>query len=759
GGFILNLENAFDGSLNDTTTNTTITSNDTGIGNFSHVNLTFQINESLDTARIFFITAKNASDIPGSIYIYNFTSSKFEFFFAPSNTSAQVNQTIVSTASGQINSTGHVIVFANATANGSNSSTLHLLDIYVSSNTFDSCGPVTNTVGGNAYDCTFDTTGKTVGNYNVTMIGSKDFHHSGTISNGSAFKITSTPTLKNASVAIEAEGWGRLRNFSVNVTDNAGDTVTVIAWEDIGSGFVQIGNQTCTSCSDTVLTFTSSYTCTGNIGDGKKFKFNATDTEGNSDETTVAARDYNSDDEFEIEKDNVNLTLISGNGSNATLLTAAILKLRVFDIDNNTFILTNDATVTFNVTKRGVGANFSTEGTATTNEEGFANFSFTPDRSFIRDVQDWRGFIDDTESCYKVNESRRFNLTTFTNVPQLTNESVTPKSGGWGIERFFNITVNDTHNNATISLFESSAVDGVYTLLPLGEKNYSHAEEVNKTIHDASTTPDSSFNYTEEINFTAFNISLFNITVNNRDLFNITFNLTVNEVFVAVNQNVTNGTNTTVDVLPNVSIIFPGNNTINITIMNSSTGNATDTKYIVYLNYRLTGTVRTLIFSINLTRDHDVGTTDAGITYFFKFNATNTVLNRNETELLTANNFTVTKDTLIFENITGNNSVANRTSEQIDLLLVRVFDQDNGTYVGNINVTFSVTTDGSAFDSGFKNLTNVSGFARSEFDPTCVSPKYEVGNQTWKMEIKDEDKYFDLTQGNLNLTTQGDIGL
>jgi len=591
------------------------------------------------------------------------------------------------------------------------------------------------------------------------MVGSKPFHHSGTEVNRSAFKITSSPTLKNASVAIEAEGWGRLRNFSVNVTDNAGDTVTVIAWEKIGTEFVQIGNQTCTSCSDTVLTFTSSYICTAsNLGSGKTFKFNATDTEGNSGETTIAAKDYNSDDLFEIEKDDVNLTLISGNNSNATLLSAAVLKLRIFDIDNNTFNLTETATVTFNITKQGTGSNFSTEGTAVTNGEGFANFSFIPDRSFIRDVQDWKGFID-TQTCYRFNESGIFNVTTFTNVPQLSNESVTPKSGGWGIERFFNVTVNDTHNNATIFLFESTEVDGTYT--PLGHENitYSHAEDVNRTIHDASTAADSSFNYTEEINFTAFNFSLFNVTIRNLDLFNISFNLTVNNFSVAVNQSVVNGTNVSVGVLLNATLNLPGNNTINITIMNSSSGKVIDAKYTADLNYRMTGVVRTLIFSVNLTRDHDVGTTDLGKTFFFKFNSSNTVGNENETELLTVNNFTVTKDTLIFENLTGNSSIANRTSNQIDLLLIRVFDQDNGTYVGNLNVTFSVTTDGSAFDSGFKNLTNITGFARSEFDPTCVSPKYEVGNQSWKIVIADEDKYFDISLLKLNLTMQGDIGL
>jgi len=91
-GFILNLSNAFDASLNDTTTNATLNSNQTGLGNFSHVNLTFQINDSLDTATLFFVTAINlTANVPGSIYIFNFTSSKFEFFLTPNSSDAQYN--------------------------------------------------------------------------------------------------------------------------------------------------------------------------------------------------------------------------------------------------------------------------------------------------------------------------------------------------------------------------------------------------------------------------------------------------------------------------------------------------------------------------------------------------------------------------------------------------------------------------------------------------------------------------------------------
>ncbi|MCH7515852.1 MAG: hypothetical protein IIB08_01775, partial [Bacteroidetes bacterium] len=232
----------------------------------------------------------------------------------------------------QINSTGSIIILGNSTGNGTTNETLLFYDTYLSSNIFFTCGPVTNTTG-NIYSCVFDTTGKSVGTYNVTMIGSKDFHNNGTDTETNAFEIKSTPLLKAADVDVRDDGWGVSRTFSVNVSDNTGDTVTVRLWENLGSGFVEVGNQTCVSCDNTVLTFDTIYTC-AQKGPGKKFKFNATDTEGNSDETTILqSGDYVGDDDtFIIDEDNVRVDFISGNEINATLNTAAKFELRIFNL-------------------------------------------------------------------------------------------------------------------------------------------------------------------------------------------------------------------------------------------------------------------------------------------------------------------------------------------------------------------------------------------------------------------------------------------
>jgi len=515
----------------------------------------------------------------------------------------------------------------------------------------------------------------------------------------------------------------------------------------------QVANDTCTSCSETVFTFNKTYAC-GDIRDSNTFKFNATDTEENDDETlTTDTDDYLGDDNtFNIEQDDVTINLTSGNNTNATLGNPAFLAVQVYDTDNGTSILESTATLTYNVTLYGIGGNFTIVGTADTDSTGQANFSFLPNQTFTRAIQEWKAYTE-PQTCYNFNESIVFNVTVFTNKPQQDNESVAPQSGGWGIERFFSVIVNDTHDNATIVLFEDSAITGPFTT-ELARQNYIFEEDVNKVLNDASQTSDSSFNFTEEINFSVHNVTVFNITINNVDLTgNFTFNLTVNEVSIATNINATNGTNTTIDVLRNISMTFPGNNTINLTTSSSITGAAADANYTAYLYYRLEGVVRTLNFSVNITRGHALGT------FFFKFNGSNTVGNGNATDVITKNNFTVTEDTLEFRNITGNHSVANRSNDLRAPLSVVVFDTDNGTFVGNLNVTFSVTTDGASFDSGFKNTTNGSGFVQYNFDPGCSAPLYQAQNQTWKLDIADEDKYFDLSRLGLNITIQGDIRL
>jgi len=748
-GFANNITDAFDNSLNDTTTNATITSNGTGAENFSLVNYTFEINASLENATLFITTARNESAKAGSIYIYNFTSDRFIHFVTPISFTNQTNETFISTAIGLMNASGHVIIQANATGNDTNTSTIYLLDTYIATRTFYTCDAASNTTG-NLYGCTFDTTGKVVGEYEVTMVASKSSHNNGTSVADAAAEIISPPALTGADVTVRDNGWGVNRTFFITVNDNTGDTVTVKLFHDIGSGYVEIGEQSCTSCSSTVLEFERSYAC-DDIRNDNTFLFNSTDTEGNSDNiTTSTGGDYvGNDDTFNIEKDSILINITEGNETNATLNRRALFVLRVFDLDNQTYNLSADATITFNVTEEGAGSDFFTTGTNDTNGSGHAPFNFLPRRVSTVEKQVWKGFTA-VQTCYLFNESQEFNVTTLTNVPRVDNNSADPNSGGWGIERYFTVNVNDSDNNASVYVFESTTTSGPWT--ELGTLNYSFQEdEINsKLIHDAEGSQDDSLNYTETINLTALNATFFNITIENLEAHTIYFNLTLNDIVLTTNNSIASNSNFTLNLAQNITINHPGNNTINISIINHTSFNLTPVNWRAYIDYRLEGVTRKLNFSVNLTITHDLGI------FFYKFNASNDVGNQNETPSIATNNFTVLRDTLTFNNLVGNNSISNRLGEQTLDFTVRVFDEDNNTNASNVNVSFTLTLDGSTQAVAFKNLTNASGHSQYTFNATC-SPKYEVGDQVWKIVIDQDDDYFALTLDDLNFSVRGDI--
>jgi len=493
------------------------------------------------------------------------------------------------------------------------------------------------------YNCTWDSTGKNVTDYNVTMIVDKAFHISATDYQEDAFHIKATMGLDGAFVQPEDEGWSFNRTFYVNVTDNLGDNVTVWLWEsDDEITWTQVGNILgCNeTCADTTMNWTKNYSC----GDIKTwyYKFNASDTEGNG--YTTSGSDYVIDNNFAIEADNIRIEYIAGNETNATRdNNPATFILRVYDIDKGTYNITPAAYISFNVTRLGEGTTYYKLNTNTTNATGYVDFVFYTNTSFTVGKQNWYGFIDtsQTPSCYKFNVSGIYNVTTLSNEPVLDTQVVSPISGGWGDQRTFNITINDSQNNATVYLYKAESISGPWTFID--EQNYTNASE-------------------------------------------------------------------------EVVLSFP---------------------------YQATCS--------------DLGTGGTDKIWYFKFNASNTVGNFYSTTPSASDNFTLTRDYISFEGVTGNNSIANRTDTQTDLIGIRVRD-NNGSIVNGLNVTFKITRDGTNYDSGTVNQTNSTGDAIFIFDPLC-SPRYEVGVQKWQGIVSGEGCYQSNSTSEYNLTIWGDITL
>ncbi|MFH7880930.1 MAG: hypothetical protein QXI09_02895, partial [Candidatus Aenigmatarchaeota archaeon] len=155
----------------------------------------------------------------------------------------------------------------------------------------------------------------------------------------------------------------------------------------------------------------------------------------------------------------------------------------------------------------------------------------------------------------------------------------------------------------------------------------------------------------------------------------------------------------------------------------------------------------------NYSFEFDPDCSDIGNPVFVKFNATNFAGTANSTLL----SFAITKSRIIFEEILGN-STESRRGKLPTVLSVRVKDF-NGTYISNLPLRFYVTLDGIVYDIGSLVQTNSSGYANYNFLALC-SPKYLVGYQKWKAELRNDECYFDNSTENyfdLRVLVTGDI--
>ncbi|RLE15252.1 hypothetical protein DRJ04_00800, partial [Candidatus Aerophobetes bacterium] len=170
-----------------------------------------------------------------------------------------------------------------------------------------------------------------------------------------------------------------------------------------------------------------------------------------------------------------------------------------------------------------------------------------------------------------------------------------PATGTWGNWTFVDYIYQDQLQSTWLYFYERFACSDMglneFRFITVDEFGYSddtrnYITNVSKTIHNSSQI-DSGFNYTEYISDTGY-VEYFNITIANTGNQTFYFNLTVNDLLIAENYSLTNGTNITINAMMNDTnfdlFVLPGDNYINITIMNSS-GERINASYIVNLSY------------------------------------------------------------------------------------------------------------------------------------------------------------------------------
>ncbi|MCK5016783.1 MAG: hypothetical protein KAS32_06885, partial [Candidatus Peribacteraceae bacterium] len=139
--------------------------------------------------------------------------------------------------------------------------------------------------------------------------------------------------------------------------------------------------------------------------------------------------------------------------------------------------------------------------------------------------------------------------------PNITAYNVTPEN--------FEVSFDTVYINATI--IDNFGVDKAWIKVRRpGFLNYT-----NLTIQQIDDSAgDYGYNYTEETMYEGI-MDYFNITINNKEAFSVYVNMSVNDVQIVTNQNISSTNNFTVDAIAQgVNFTLPGNSTINVTYYN-----------------------------------------------------------------------------------------------------------------------------------------------------------------------------------------------
>ena len=123
--------------------------------------------------------------------------------------------------------------------------------------------------------------------------------------------------------------------------------------------------------------------------------------------------------------------------------------------------------------------------------------------------------------------------------------------------------------------------------------------------------------------------------------------------------------------------------------------------------------------------------------------------------------FSILPDNVLISHVLGDGSVANRSGGQVDMLILRLFDTDNQTYLPeDVNTTLWVTWNYYAYDYGHVLQTNDTGHITFDFDPGCSDPQYNIGPQKWFAEVNtSESCYYPNSSNVLGLTVWGDFNM
>ncbi len=649
---------------------------------------------------------------------------------------------------------------------------------------FNCTNPVAE--GNGYYNCTFNTSQNpspmSVRGYDMEIVSAKQYYHrqNNSISyaaGSSGFFIETAPLLEQPKLNTsgydgntgENGSWSEERNFTVNVTDEDGDQVTVNlfksqynnvsgwgAWELVDTKFFSDTNKTRVTFTEG----TSVYNALVHLGVWK-YKFNATDEATNP--NPLGGNTYSheiSGSNYTVEKDDMSITYVSGSGGstwrNGT--DSRILSVQVTSIDQNRNLSQEEAIAVVWITKNGTNyqnvTSFESQDAYKTMEGGFVNYTLEPDCTYNVGVQYWKIGIVNNPKFKDTNVTGVYNATI---NAYLNGTIITPDAGVYRRASDVNVPFN-------LSVFDdcNRGVDGL--------------DSTNITVKTSGDPPKSNLTITAYGNGSYFN-NWSTMTIFTLGLYNMTFRATEQyytslylfrenafrlatapEVenyapFIDVDNDYGWGENFNfimrcrkADSFPfNVSLWFRKNQTADWQLLETNECTSSGTTWNTSVSQEH--------FSDTYFSCQDITPSLGNASY--KFNATDAFGFTAEAPAL---NFTIIRDDVnVYYDNQGSGITINREGSETGLLRVKVNDSDRGNVgVGeNVSGAFFVTLDGSSYGTVHPNTTTSDSKLGIDFEPNC---SHGYGTQKWRGGTWNDACYKDKnTSQEYSMTVRGQL--
>ncbi|MCK4997836.1 hypothetical protein KAS08_06060, partial [Candidatus Pacearchaeota archaeon] len=561
----------------------------------------------------------------------------------------------------------------------------------------------------------------------ITLYDGEDYSIEG---NSSSLLIASTmPSLVNSLVVFEGDGgWGEAWNFSVDLSDASTEDVEVGLYFSTNNETWNLQNQTNVTCPcggievEFVRSWSEAYIGTS------YFQFRANDY--STGETNITT-------EVSVLKDDINVSLLTGDGSNVSRISGSTL-LEVFmtDLDKGG-VVEDEISCGIWVTTDGVNyAPILSEIIS----GGTCSYNFDPDNSYDVGIQDWVGGLE-VNSMYNEENSSVGVL----NIIGSLNSALDLPSG---VEKYRANENADFRWNVTGDAGESiSSIDSGSVEVISSGGIATEACNFGQINNEGAGW----YNCTWAIPFD-LTLGLYDVRINSSEQFYYNKSDSYLEEFEVL---------TAVPVLNGISSLFEDdggwgenwNFSINVTDPNPEDVNVSlyfstdNSSWVLQNNTNVSCPCAST--EVKFVRDSGWNETYIGTSYVL-FTADDYNLGEDNTTA----EVNVLKDDVSFAFISGEGVNVNRNGIIMTLLEVSINDSDRGQEIStNENCAFWVTTNGASYGGILSNVssTNICSY---NFDP---DNSYDAGVQNWIGGLTSSAIYNAVNSSSSTLTVIGDL--